>query len=110
MFWRRKTMTNLIIFGAVGAFLIAVSLILLTGRGSFLLAGYNTMPKEKKAQYDAKALCKFVGKILLPIGVLTPFVGIDSVTSWLVWVWIAIISVLLIFAVVYANTGNRFRK
>ena len=103
-------MSDFIIWGAIGAGLIIISIILLTGRGSFLLAGYNTMSKEKKAQYDTKALCKFMGKIFLPIGILAPFAGIERIASWFIWVWIAVMVVLLIFTLIYANTGNRFKK
>jgi hypothetical protein len=103
-------MTDLIVFGGLGALFVIISIVLLTGRGSFLLAGYNTMPKSEKAKYDTKALCKFFGKILLPIGVLAPFCAIEGITDWFVWVWVTVTTVLIVFALVYANTGNRFRK
>jgi hypothetical protein len=86
-----------------------MALLLLTGRGSFLIAGYNTMSKEKKAQYDTKALCKFIGKIILPIGILTPFIGVESIAHWFIWLYIAVTIALPIFAIIYVNTGNRFK-
>ena len=33
-----------------------VSIVLLSGKGAFLIAGYNTSSKEKKAQYDENIL------------------------------------------------------
>ena len=43
------------------ALLAALALLLLSGRGSWLIAGYNTAPEEKKALYDAKKLCRVTG-------------------------------------------------
>jgi drug/metabolite transporter (DMT)-like permease len=38
-----------------------ISIILLMGAGSFLIAGYNTASKEEKRKYDAKKLCRVAG-------------------------------------------------
>lgn len=38
-----------------------ISLMLLIGKGSFLIAGYNTSTQEKKAMYNVKRLCRVVG-------------------------------------------------
>ena len=103
-------MLGWIIIGGLSALIIAMSIYLLTGRGGFLIAGYNTAPKSEKDKLDEKRLCKFMGKILLPIGVLTLLLGIESIASWFFWVYMAAIFGLVIFAAVYANTGNRFRK
>ena len=103
-------MLELLIYCGIGAFFIILGIILLTGRGSFFLAGYNTLPNDIKGIYDAKSLCKFLGKILLPIGILAPFVGIEITPDWFVWVWGAVIVVLLTFAIIYANTSKRFRN
>ncbi|MCL2361323.1 MAG: DUF3784 domain-containing protein [Defluviitaleaceae bacterium] len=93
-----------------GGWLIIVSLIMLTGRGSFLLAGYNLMSENKKSQYDTPALCKFMGKILIPIAILVIISGFEALQ--VLWFWIvgsAIIVVLLVFYVV-SFYGNRFKK
>ena len=96
--------------GATTGLLVAISIVLMTGRGAFLIAGYNTMSKAKKARYDTVALCKFAGKITLPAGLLLPFLLIESIRDWYAWVYLVIITMLCIFAIVYANTGGRFRK
>ena len=103
-------MLELLIYCGIGAFFIILGIILLTGRGSFFLAGYNTLPNDIKGIYNAKALCKFMGKIMLIIGILAPFAGIESVPDWYTGVWTAITVVLAFFAIVYANTGKRFRN
>lgn len=37
------------------------------GKGAFLISGYNMFSKEEKAEYDEKALCKFMGKSMFVI-------------------------------------------
>ena len=105
-------MLGLIICGVIGGVMFIMSLILLTGRGSFLIAGYNTMSKSEKEKYDTVALSKFMGKILLPMAILTVLVGIERLVElWWFWViWGLSFAALLVFAIVYANTGNRFKK
>ena len=41
--------------------LVVVSIILLMGKGSLLIAGYNLLPKEIKQKYNTKRLCRVVG-------------------------------------------------
>jgi len=104
-------MTLEIVIGiATGLPLIVLGIVLLTGRGAILIAGYNTLPKSKKEEYDTNGLCKFVGKIILPIGFLSLFLGAAATHTWLIWVYLAAVFGLCIFAVVYLNTGNRFKK
>jgi len=38
-----------------------MSVLLLLGRGSWLIAGYNTASKEDKDKYNQKKLCKVIG-------------------------------------------------
>ena len=45
----------------VVAVLAVISVVLLSGKGSFLIAGYNTASKENKQKFDAKKLCRVVG-------------------------------------------------
>lgn len=46
---------------AVTALFGAISLALLLGRGSWLIAGYNTASPEEKQKYDQKRLCRVTG-------------------------------------------------
>lgn len=45
----------------VAAVLAVTSVILLTGHGSGLIAGYNTASAEDKSKYDPKKLCRVAG-------------------------------------------------
>lgn len=59
----------IVIWGCAILFLI-LSLVLLSGRGGFLISGYNTSSPVKKAQYDEKKLCRVTGAGMLYITVL----------------------------------------
>ena len=105
-------LVGLIITIVLGLVFVIIALVLLAGRGSFLIAGFNTLPKEEKEKYDRQALCRFMGKIMLPIGVLMPLVAIGGIwqVTWLPVLYALIVVSLTIFALVYSNTGHRFRK
>ncbi|MBE6961783.1 MAG: DUF3784 domain-containing protein [Ruminococcaceae bacterium] len=59
-----------IIMYSTAALLIIPAVSLLSGRGAFLIAGYNTASPEKKAAYDEKKLCRVTGGGLLICGIL----------------------------------------
>lgn len=40
---------------------LMISIFLLMGKGSFLIAGYNTASADEKAKYNEKKLCRIVG-------------------------------------------------
>jgi len=102
--------SDILLIVAISVLLTVLGIILLTGRGSSLIAGLNTMSGDKKAGYDAAALSKFLGKILTPIGILTSLFAIESITGWYVWVYCCVVLVLCVFAVIYVNMSRRFRK
>lgn len=54
----------------VFATFVIISIILLSGRGANLIAGYNTAPEEEKRNYDAKKASRTVGVGMSVITVL----------------------------------------
>ena len=103
---------GLLISGFIFLLLLTLALILRSGRGSFLISGYNMLSKEEKVKYDTKALCRFVGNLLLVIDfllILAIFAGIYEIT-WLALVLTTVIFVFTIGCLIYANTNNRFKK
>ena len=107
-----EILAGLILTGVIALLFIGLGALLLTGRGAFLIAGYNTLPKAEREKFDARALCRFVGKILLGIGLLSPLLALGGLLDriWPGLVYAAAVAGLCVFAAIYANTGNRFRK
>ena len=45
----------------IGILFLIISLILISGHGANLIAGYNTAGRDAKNRYDTKKLCRVVG-------------------------------------------------
>jgi hypothetical protein len=101
-----------IVFGIAVIPMVVIAICLLNGKGAFLIAGYNTMGNEERAKYDEKALCRSVGWLLIGISFCISLIpaGIYFELSWLTYCGIALILLGTVGYVIYANTGNRFRK
>lgn len=101
------------VFAVIGLGLVGLSIPMLMGKCAGLIAGYNTMSAEEKASWDAPALARFVGKIILLCGTATGLYGVGLVCfalQWLTWAYLIVVVGLCVFAAVWCNTANRFRK
>jgi hypothetical protein len=97
---------------AMLALFLTLSIVFASGKGAWLISGYNTVSAEKKAKYDTQAMCKFMSWFSLAVAVAMPTLLLACVFE--IW-WLAILATaafvgLTIFVIVYANTGNRFKK
>jgi len=66
----------------------AAAILMLTGRGSFLIAGYNTSGKEGKAlaekEYDIPGITRYLGKmIMLPLAIIFTLVFIIGLIGFI---------------------------
>ena len=97
--------------GVIVLFLV-LGILFSLGKGAMLIAGYNTAPKREKARYDEKGLCKFMGKLMFALAGAWLFVAASALLDafWLLWVGYALFLIVVAFGIIYANTGNRFKK
>ena len=49
------------VFYLVAAVFAGIAVLLLSGKGAWLIAGYNTSSPEEKQKYDEKRLCRVTG-------------------------------------------------
>ena len=49
------------VFYLVAAVFAGIAVLLLSGKGAWLIAGYNTSSPEEKQKYDEKRLCRVMG-------------------------------------------------
>ncbi len=68
--------------------LATISILIFSGKGNFLIAGYNTLDKEEKDKYNIKTLGKVVGGGLGIITIITALImlfnaELPSRLSWL---------------------------
>lgn len=99
------------IAGAALAPMAGIGVAMLCGKGANLIAGYNTMSKERKSQYDEKALCRFAGIVLLCLfAFMTGFVvGAVLGINVLMIVCGALVAVTVVFTLIFANS-KRFKR
>lgn len=64
------------ILWAVFAVFLLLTIVLLTGHGVNLIAGYNTASQEEKNKYDSKKLCRVTGVGML---VITAFIFVMAI-------------------------------
>ncbi|WP_200416467.1 DUF3784 domain-containing protein [Virgibacillus salexigens] len=101
----------IVLMFVIGLFIV-LGILLINGKGSSLIAGYNTMPPEEKEKYDTVALCKFMGKMMFTLSfsmlfwVLSEAYEIGALFTFGLVLFIGII----VFMLIYVNTGNRFKK
>lgn len=96
-------------------FLAVLGAIIRFAKASWLIAGYNTSSKEKKAEYDEAALCNFVGNLLFVLGGIVLLIGVLELLhlpyfSIIMGAGWTLFTIVAIAAVIYMNTGNRFKK
>jgi len=84
-------LTNII----VGCFLIVIGILIKHARMYFLIAGYNTMPKERKQHFDIKGFSTLFRNCFILMGVI--IIAGQYVLFWAGWkngpLWIVTISV-----------------
>lgn len=96
---------------AVGLFVL-LGIVFINGKGAFLIAGYNTSSKAEKAKYDEKALCKFMGKMMFLFALCFAIAAFSDFLNSMIPMWVGMSLFLgtIVFMLIYANTGNRFKK
>lgn len=92
--------------------LILLGILFHFGKGADLIAGYNTLPAEKKAEYDVKKLCKYMSKLMFALAVCWMVIASSELfkTIALLWIGLCLFMLVVLFSVIYMNTGNRFKK
>ena len=98
--------------GLIVALFLVLGALFLQGKGAMFISGYNTMSESERNAIDEKRLCRFMGKFMLALAGLWLAITILEACQLKRWLWIGVgmFIVVTIGAVIYANTGNRFRK
>ena len=86
--------------------------VLRSGKGSFLIAGYNTSSKEEKEKYDEVALGKCLGNLLIATATIVLLTALSEIYYVAFFNFIVIaapifIIILTFGTVIYVNTGDR---
>ncbi len=65
-----------VILGVVSLLLLIMAIIILSGKGDSLIAGYNTASREAQDVYDKRRVRILVGVLLIVIGLVLPAFGL----------------------------------
>ncbi len=86
--------------------LAVLSIVLISGHGSWLISGYNMASKEEKAKYNEKKLCRTVGIGMSVIAILLLIMGLlESVLpAFFVYISLGIILVDVLVIIILGNT------
>jgi len=88
---------------AVGI-LAAISVVLFTGKGAFIIAGYNLMSEDKKKRYNAKKLIRIVGGGFAILTIITGtftlyYFNLPPIIAWIMpWGYLGTIAIMLVLA------------
>ena len=71
----------------------ALSIVLLTGHGSGLIAGYNTASDADKSKYDEKKMCRVMGAgmALIALLILVMVLLGDNLPSGFAWLMLGVV-------------------
>ena len=95
-----------------GGILLIIGLIILTGKATFLIAGYNTMTPGQQARHDIKKISRFLGcmliscALILIIGGALNQWGVLPNTTMISW---GLFLVIILCGVLYMNISKRFK-
>ena len=83
-----------------------LSIVLLSGHGSWVISGYNTASKEEKGKYDEKKLCRTMGVGMSVIAVLILIMGLfeNVLPAFFVYIALGIILVNVVVIIILGNT------
>ena len=88
-----------------------ISLVFLMGKGSFLIAGYNTASEKERRKYNEKKLCRTVGAYMALITVLVLGAEIlgENIPDWYLALVMGGVFIGLIPTLLYANLGCKVK-
>ena len=83
-----------------------LSIVLLSGHGSWVISGCNTASKEEKEKYDEKKLCRTMGVGMSVIAVLILIMGLfeNVLPAFFVYIALGIILVNVVVIIILGNT------
>lgn len=93
--------------------MLIMSVVLLTGKGSGLIAGYNTASEKAKSKFDEKKLCRTTGGGLLVLTVLLAallFMNFEISNKIIEFIFIGLFIVDILMMFILGNTVYRRKQ
>lgn len=101
-----------VVMGFVILLFVIIGIVFSMGKGSGLIAGYNTLPEEEKAKYNEKELTKFMGKMMFVLSLIMILWVVSTLlhNDVFLYVGIGVFLAVTLFMIIYVNKSGRFKK
>ena len=88
---------------------LVLGIVFACGKGTFLIAGYNTLPEEKKARYDARKILRDMSRMMFScVGcVAVGILGSIADAPWLVVLGIVLMAPVIVFFLIRINRESK---
>ena len=102
----------LIMHGMCIALFLVLGFVFSRGKGTFLIAGYNTAPRAEKEKIDEKKLCQYMARLMFALAACWSVTASSEIfhATWLLWVGQGLFLAVTIGGIIYINTGGRLKK
>ena len=97
------------IYLAMTGLFVLLCVVFAAGKGTGLIAGYNTASAEEKANYDKKKLCKAMSRLMFALAGCWLVTASSEIFKKIALLWIGL-ALFLIVSVVGAVYVNRVTK
>ena len=100
------------VFLGIDFLFILLGILFFCGKGSFLIAGYNTASRAERAKYDEKALCRAMGWLMFALAVCWLIIALNFLFDSMAFQWIGFLLffVVCIVGIVYMNTSKKIKR
>lgn len=93
----------------VTALFLVLGIVFSRGKGTSLIAGYNTASPEEKAKYDEKKLCKAMSRLMFVLALCWLVIALSDLcrTMWLLWLGLGLFVAASIGGCMYVDRKCR---
>lgn len=74
----------------VAASFLALGIVFSRGKGTSLIAGYNTASPEEKAKYDEKKLCKAMSRLMFVLALCWLVIAASALWQPALWIGLSL--------------------
>ena len=94
------------------ALFLLLGILFRKGKGTFLIAGYNTASRQTREKIDEKKLCRYMSRLMFALAACWLIIAFCEISGETVFLWLGLAAFLLvaIIGVIYINTGGRILK
>lgn len=104
-------MVDIIIYSILIVSFIILGAVFLSGKGGFLIAGYNTMSDEEKQKINESELLKTMGRLMFGLAFSALLWVVSSLfeIAWIFHMGLALFLILVFGTIIRVNTSGKYK-